>query len=520
VQFLFADHTLDTDTRELCRRGTPIAIPPQAFDLLTYLVQNRDRVVSKDDLLTALWGGRIVADSTLATHINAVRRAIGDSGDEQALIRTFARKGLRFVGKVQSLRTGDQPAPSAAAANSPLPAAPRSDRPAIAVLPFVNMSGDAEQEYFSDGLSEDLIAALSKLRWFFVIARNSSFSYKGRSVHLKQIAEELGVGYVVEGSVRKAGERVRITVQLNDVTTGSHLWAERYDRNLADVFAVQDEITDAIVATIEPQLYAAENFRARRKAPENLDAWNLVMRALRHFWRMSREDNLAAQRLLERAIAIEPDYAQALAVLGVSLVFGVQMGWEAASTVAPIALRTALAAVRADGEDPWAHFALASAHSYTRSIEDSLAEYETALRLNPNFALALAGYGLVLSWGGRGRESAAAVDRAIRLSPRDSFSAIYYGVAGYAAFVQRDYGEAIRLCREGIRQRNDFVAGYRVITAAAGMTGDTDLAKSMLKELRRVHPDVSLAWIRSWLPVPDPGEREHFLEGLRRAGLD
>jgi TolB-like protein len=433
VQFLFADHTLDTDTRELCRRGTPIAIPPQAFDLLTYLVQNRDRVVSKDDLLTALWGGRIVADSTLATHINAVRKAIGDSGDEQALIRTFARKGLRFVGKVQSLPAGDQPAPGTVAANSPLPAAPRSDRPAIAVLPFVNMSGDAEQEYFSDGLSEDLIAALSKLRWFFVIARNSSFSYKGRSVHLKQIAEELGVGYVVEGSVRKAGERVRITVQLNDVTTGSHLWAERYDRNLADVFAVQDEITEAIVATIEPQLYAAENFRARRKAPENLDAWALVMRALRHFWRMSREDNLAAQKLLERAIAIEPDYAQALAVLGVSLIFGVQMGWEPASTVTPIALRTALAAVRADGEDPWAHFALAATYSYTGSIEDSLAEYETALRLNPNFSLAQAGYGLVLSWGGRGRESAAAADRAIRLSPRDSFSAIYYAVAGYAA---------------------------------------------------------------------------------------
>jgi TolB-like protein len=520
VQFLFADHTLDTDTRELCRRGTPIAIPPQAFDLLTYLVQNRDRVISKDDLLTALWGGRIVADSTLATHINAVRRAIGDSGEEQTLIRTFARKGVRFVGKVQSLPAGDRPEPSTAATNSPLPAAPRSDRPAIAVLPFVNMSGDAEQEYFSDGLSEDLIAALSKLRWFFVIARNSSFSYKGRSVHLKQIAEELGVGYVVEGSVRKAGERVRITVQLNDVTTGSHLWAERYDRNLADVFAVQDEITDAIVATIEPQLYAAENFRARRKAPENLDAWDLVMRALRHFWRMSREDNLAAQRLLERAIAIEPDYAQALAVLGVSLVFGVQMGWEAASTVALIALRTALAAVRSDGEDPWAHFALASAYSYTGSIEDSLAEYETALRLNPNFALAQAGYGLVLSWSGRGRESAAAADRAIRLSPRDPFSAIYYGVAGYAAFVQREYGEAIRLCREGIRQRNDFVAGYRVTTAAAGMAGDTELAKSMLKELRRVHPDVSLAWVRSWLPVRDEREREHFLEGLRRAGLD
>ena len=165
---------------------------------------------------------------------------------------------------------------------------PLPDRPAIAVLPFVNMSDDPEQEYFSDGISEDLITALSKLRWFFVIARNSSFVYKGKAVNIRQVAEELGVGYVIEGSVRKDGDRVRITAQLNDVATGSHVWAERYDRGLADVFAVQDEITEAIVASIEPQLYAAENFHAKRKAPDSMDAWGLVMRALSHFWRVTR----------------------------------------------------------------------------------------------------------------------------------------------------------------------------------------------------------------------------------------
>src|ERR1700730_18038491 len=172
-----------------------------------------------------------------------------------------------------------------------------SEKASIAVLPFVNMSGDPEQEYFADGISEDIVMALSKLRWFFVIARNSSFTYKGKAVHMKQIAEELGVGYVVEGSVRKGGERVRITVQLNDVATGSHIWAERYDRDIADVFAVQDEITEAIVAAIEPQLYAAENFRARRKPPNSMDAWDLVMRALSHYWRVTRQDNVVAQAL-------------------------------------------------------------------------------------------------------------------------------------------------------------------------------------------------------------------------------
>ena len=522
MQFLFADHTLDTDTRELRRGDRPIAVEPQVFDVLTYLLQNRERVVSKGDLFASVWRGRTVADSTLASRINAARKAVGDSASEQKLIRTIARRGIRFVGDVESQPTGKAQAAARPRENlqPPTLSLPPSDRPAIAVLAFANMSDDPEQEHFSDGITEDIITALSRLRWFFVIARNSSFIYKGKSVPLKQIAGELGVGYVLEGSVRKSGERVRITVQLNDVATGSHLWGERYDRNLADVFAVQDEITDAIVAAIEPRLYAAEDFRARRKPPQSLDAWNLVMRGLSDFWCMTRIDNHAAQTLLEQAIALDPNYAQAGAVLAVSQMFGVQMGWEPAATVLPMAERTALAAIRADEDDPWAHFALAMVYSHAGSIEDTLAEYEMALRLNPNFALAQACYALVLTWGGRVREGAAAAARAIRLSPRDPFSAIYYAVASYAAFVERDYGESIRLGRESIRQRNDFVAAHRVMTAAAGMAGDPGLAKSTLKELRRVHPDVSLSLIRSWLPVRDPAEREHFLEGLRRAGLE
>ena len=519
MQFLFADHTLDTDTRELRRGGETIAVQPLVFDLLVYLIENRDRVVTREDLLAALWDGRTVADSTLATHVNAARRAIGDSGEEQKLIRTVARRGLRFVGEVQTISAGDAPAPATARTARPA-GLPDSTRPAIAVLAFNNMSGEADQEFFSDGISEDLITALSKLRWFFVVARNSSFSYRGRAVPMKQLADELGVDYVVEGSVRKDGNRVRITVQLIDVATGSHVWAERYDRELADVFAVQDEITEAIVAAIEPQLYAAEHFRARRKAPENLDAWELVMRALSHFWRMTREDNTAAQQLLEQAIAIDPNYAQALAVLAVSRTFGARMGWEDTQASAEFAERAGLTAIRADGEDPWAHVALGAAYSYLGRIEDALACYETAISLNPSFSLAHGYYALVLSWNGRFREGAEAARRALNLSPHDPFSAIFYGVAAYAAYVERDYAEAIRLSRESIRLRADFVGGYRVIVAAAGMADDKELAKVMLPELHRVHPDISLAWVAQQLPLPLVEEREHFLEGLRRAGLD
>jgi TolB-like protein/Tfp pilus assembly protein PilF len=396
---------------------------------------------------------------------------------------------------------------------------PLPDRPAIAVLPFNNMSGDPEQEYFSDGISEDIITALSKLRWFFVIARNSSFIYKGRAVHMKQVAEELGVRYVLEGSVRKGGERVRITAQLNDVATGSHLWAERYDRGLADVFAVQDEITEAIVAAIEPQLYVAENFRAQRKPPDSMDAWDLVMRALSHYWRLTRQDNVVAQALLEKAITIDSNYGQALGVLAASYTFSAHMGWADMAIVAPIAERAALAAILADGEDPWAHLALGCVYLFARRLDDSLAEFELALRLNPNFSLAQGYYGLALSYCGRWEEGDLAARRALRLSPRDPFSALYYGIDSYAQFVGRNYDEAMRLARQALRQRGDFVGAHRVLTAAAGMLGQTEVATAALQELRRAQPNISLAWIANQMPIKQDAERQHYLEALRRAGL-
>jgi len=394
------------------------------------------------------------------------------------------------------------------------------DRPSIAVLAFQNMSGDPEQEYFSDGMSEDIITALSKLRWFFVIARNSSFIYKGRAVHMKQIAEELGVRYVVEGSVRKGGDRVRITAQLNDVATRGYIWAEHYDRGLSDVFAVQDEITEAIVAAIEPQLYAAEDFRARRKPPDSMDAWDLVMRALSHYWRLTRQDSFVAQALLEKAIAIDPNYGQALGVLAASHTFCAHMGWADIATVGPIAERAALTAIMADSEDAWAHFALGGVYLFARRFDDTLAEFELALQLNPNFSLAQGYYGLALSYRGRWEEANKAARRALRLSPRDPFSALYTGIAAYAQFVGRNYDEAMRLAREAIRQRGDFVGAHRVLTAAAGMAGHAKFATAALHALRRAQPNISLAWIAHHMPIEQDAEREHYLEAFRRAGLD
>jgi TolB-like protein len=519
LQFSFAEHTLDTARRELRRGEESIALEPQVFDLLAYLVQSRDRVVSKDDLIESVWGGRIVSDATLSSRIYAARKALGDNGDQQKLIRTIARKGLRFVAPVSTQPNGDEATADAARERPPL-ALPLPDRPAIAVLPFINMSGDPEQEYFSDGISEDIITALSKLRWFFVIARNTSFTYKGQAVHIRQIAEELGVRYLVEGSVRRASGRVRITVQLNDAVTGSQIWAERYDRELADVFAMQDEITAAIVGSIEPQLYAAESFRARRKPTESLDAWDLAMRALSHFWRMTAQDSVTAQALLEQAIAIDPHYGQALGVLAASHAFSAYMGWSDRAASFARAASAATAAVRADGDDPWAQHALGCVHVLARRWDDALAQFELALSLNPNFALAQGYQGVALSLSGRFEEAIEAAGRALRLSPRDPFSAIYCGITAFSHFGARNYEEAMRHARDAIRQRGDFVGAHRVLTAAAAMAGEDDVAATALAEMQRVQPNVSLDWLATNMPIRHPGDLGHYLEGFRRAGLE
>jgi TolB-like protein len=525
LRFVFDGYVLDTNTRELRRGCERIAVEPQVLDLLIYLVENRDRVATKDDMIASVWGGRAVSDTALTSRIYAARKAIGDTGRSQKLIRTIARKGLRFVGTLDA-PAADNASPAAAAPSSdearaePQRTQASLDRPVIAVLPFNNMSDDPEQDYFSDGISEDLITALSKLRWFFVIARNSSFIYKGKAVHVRQVGEELGAGYVVEGSVRRIGDRVRITAQLNDVSSGSHLWAERYDRDAADVFAVQDEITEAVVAAVEPQLYAAENFRARSKPPSSMDAWELVMRALAHYGQVSPADQATTQELLQKAIAIDPDYSQALGLLGSSYAFSAHMGWADAAVVVPLAERAALAAVRIDGEDPWAHHALGGVHLIMRRFDDALAELELALDLNPSFLHAQSYYSTALGFCGRWKEAVDAANRALRLSPRDPFIALIHGSAAVAHYIGGNYEEAIRAAQTAIRLRADYAGAHRVLVAAAGISGQAELAAAALQALRRAQPNISRQWIRTNVPIKLDTDRIHYLEGFRRAGLE
>jgi TolB-like protein len=315
MRYTFEDCILDSDRRELTRGADKIAVGPQVFDLLLYLVKNRAHVVSKDDLLDAVWAGRIVSESTLTSHINAARKAVGDSGQNQRLIRTIARKGFRFVGDVREERPATGPASpvrAAAPAGGPPSHAPElPDKPSLAVMPFLNLSGDPAQDYFIDGVVEDIVSALSRIRWLFVIARNSSFAYKGRAADVTQVGRDLGVRYVLEGSMRKVEKRVRITGQLVDATTGAHVWAERFEGTLDNIFDLQDQMAASVVGAIAPQLERAEIDRAQRKQTESLDAYDYYLRAVACFHKGTREAIDEALPLLYRSMALDPDYAAA-----------------------------------------------------------------------------------------------------------------------------------------------------------------------------------------------------------------
>ncbi|MGC1642138.1 MAG: winged helix-turn-helix domain-containing protein, partial [Pseudolabrys sp.] len=329
MDFRFAGCEIDVAQQELRRRGKAVPTEPKVFDLLVHLIQNRHRIVSKDELIDSVWEGRAISEAALSSCVSAARRAIGDNGEDQLLIRTHHRRGFRFVGRVdgpdtasetvdagQVSPTGSTQVPRLVVAPAIAPALALPDKPSIAVLPFENMSGDPEQEYFADGLTEDIITGLSRQKWFFVIARNSSFAFKGEAADIREVGRELGVRYVLEGSVRRADDRVRVTGQLIDASNGSHLWADRYDRDLSNVFELQDEITNRVIDSVGSQIIVAEAARVRRKPPQNIDAWDLVMQALPNMWRMSVEDQHRAQDLLQQAVALDPEYAHAHALLG------------------------------------------------------------------------------------------------------------------------------------------------------------------------------------------------------------
>ena len=391
-------------------------------------------------------------------------------------------------------------------------------RPSIAVLPFANMSGDPEQEYFADGISEEIITGLSRLRWLFVIARNSSFTYKGKAVDIKRVARELGVRYVLEGSVRKGGNRVRITAQLIDAATGNHIWADRYDGELTDVFALQDEITRKAVAAIEPSLLEAEGVRSQHRAPEDLDAWDMVMRANSQFWRLTKSDSEAAIAMLRRAVQRHPDYAPAHSMLAFALLVSRQVGWISMEPEVNEPAAIAAHAVELDDRDPWAHLALGYVAFTRRRTDEAVDEFQHALDLNPNFAAAHGFLGHALVLDGRSDQAIAHSEQAIRMSPHDPQNALFNVGLAAAHYLAGRYNEAIVYGRKAMQQRFGLTNGHRIYIASLAQAGQIDEARAALAKLQELQPGHSIAWIERNIPYT-PGPMAKFLEGMRKAGL-
>jgi TolB-like protein/Flp pilus assembly protein TadD len=503
LRYCFEEFAFDIDRRELHRGAEVVSITPQVFDLLEYLIRNRERVVSKDELINAVWNGRIVSDAALTTRLNAVRAAIGDTGEEQRLIKTLPRKGFRFVGQVRE---------------TPESALALPDKPSIAVLPFENMSGDPEQEYFADGMVEEIISALSRFKWLFVIARNSCFTFKGKAADVREVGRRLGVRYVLEGSVRKSAGKVRIAGQLIDAVTGAHLWADRFERDLTDVFALQDEVTAAVVSAIQPKLLQTEIAMATRRRPENLTAYDFYLRATQQFYLMTREGLAEAIRLAHRALELDPRFGLVAALAGachmdnVALGYAIDRQFERKEAVRLLRLALSL-----DDSDPETlAFACVTLAFLTGDFQSSIEMADRAVALNPNSFNAWHNRGWVHIFAGLPEEAVRSFERAIRVSPVDPLlHLLFHGMA--QAFIElRRFDEAIVAGKKAQRQNPSYSAACWCLASAFAHLGRDAEAREATARLLEVDPAFTIS---ARIGRGRQSNAKLLTEGLRKAGL-
>jgi TolB-like protein len=508
VLFWFDDFVLDTARRELRGKAGPIPLEPQVFDLLTYLIRNRDRVVSRDDILAAVWKGRLVSDSTLATRINAARGAIGDNGETQRLVRTLPRRGLRFVGVVREVPKQ--------AANA------LADRPSIAVLPFANMSGDVEQDYFADGMAEEITTALSRQRWLAVVSRNSSFSYKGRTIDVKRIGRELAARYVLEGSVRKAAGRLRITGQLVDAETGMHLWADRFDGDIEDIFALQDRVTASVVGAIAPRLERAEIARARRKPTESLDAYDYFLRGMANVHRWTRADSDEALKNLRRAIELDAEFAAAHGLAARCYSQRKACGWvsDRQSETAE-AERLAQRAAELGRDDAVALCMAGIVLAYVSGrLDDGSTLIDRALAMDPNLAWAWVFGSWVKIWLGDAEAAMTRAARAETLSPDDPEVLFFIQTAtAYCHFLAGRYADALSYAQTAVRQRPDVAISTAAVAASGALAGQLRITDETTAHLLQLQPGLRLSDLDELFPFGRADDRRRWSEGLRKAGV-
>jgi TolB-like protein/Flp pilus assembly protein TadD len=520
--YQFESFSLDTARRELRHGDAFVQVEPQVFDLLTYLIAARGRVVSRDDLFASVWQGRIVSEATLSTRLNAARAAIGDNGSEQRLIKTLPRKGIRFVGNVRTVMPPDSGAAAIEApADVPVPrGTPRS--PSVAVLPFANLSADREQDYFADGMTEEIITALSRSSALFVIARNSSFLYRGKAIDVRQVGRELSVAYVLEGSVRRDREGLRITCQLVDAVSGAHLWSDRFDGDMRDVFTLQEQVAESVAAVIEPTLQFAEIGKLTRDPPPQLDAYDLVLRAYGHLAEFTPASMAAALATLEQSRAVDPAYTPAMAALAYCRAQCHFQGWiaqdEATRTAACDLAWRAVELLPNDAQTLWmAAFAIWNMAGTARQPAREL--FRRSLLLNPNSAMALTLAGWIEIMCGNVQEGRAMVVRAQGLNPRDPRGWFISGVMAIAAVIEENYSEALLWAERSLAQNRRFAVALRVSAVAHIKLGQEEQARDAVRTLLTVEPGLTVSGFFARIPVPHPGMAKTYADALGAAGL-
>ena len=529
--YRFEGYLLDAERRELRRGAELLAVEPQVFDLLEYLVRNHQRVVSKNDLVAGVWDGRIVAESTLSSRMTAVRKAVGDDGERQRLIRTIPRKGFRFIAEVRrESRQHNNEAASGTVSRKPEgesrptmdeAALSLPDKPSIAVLPFANISGDPAQRYFVDGVVEDITTALSQFRWLFVIARSSSFTYEGRVVDVKQVGRELGVRYVLEGSIRKAANRVRITAQLIDATTATHLWADRFDGAIEDIFDLQDQLTASVVGAIGPKLERAEIERAKRKPTDSLDAYDHYLRGMDKVYQWTRQSIAEALALFHQAIRVDPGYASAYGMAAYCYVQRKSYGWfvDRPEEVAE-AVRLARQAAALGKDDAVA--LSKAAHAFASLIGDAesgVAFIDQALQLNPNLAAGWYVSGWLRIFFGEPESAIGHLARAVRLSPFDpSIFKVHAGMA-YAHFFADHDRDAAAWAEKALRAGPVYLTGIRAAAVSFAVTGRLVEARKLMRDMRELDPALRISNLKDLLPLRRTKDFAKWAKALRMAGL-
>ncbi|TPQ41829.1 adenylate cyclase 3 [Bradyrhizobium guangdongense] len=521
MRYFFEDYSFDTEKRELRRRSEIVPTTPQVFDLLEYLIRNRDRVVSKDDLVTSIWNGRAISDAALTTRLNAARTAIGDSGGEQRLIKTLPRKGLRFVGSVSEVPEPIYGAVTDGSVESPEASLALPDKPSLAVLPFANLSLDPDQDYFADGMVEDIITGLSRSKSLFVIARQSTFTYKGKATDVQKVGRELGVRYVLEGSVRKEGNRVRISGQLIDATTGLHLWADRFDSQLEDVFDLQDRVACSVIGAISPRVERAEIERAKRKPTESLTAYDYYLRALSCNYRNTRAGNDEGLKLIKVASSIDPEFAATYA-LGANLhAQRKACGWSIDPALERAeASQLANRAIELDRDDPLVLAMVGDALAYVLGkVEEGTDLILRAIELDPNHANARLWGGWAHLWLGDGDAAVQQFQDMLRLSPLDPRAYSAHSGLGFAHFFAGRHDDALASATIAIRLQPSFLGAHYIRTASHAMSGRLEDAQAACAALMQLSPALCVSLIERRPRPFRKADVEKLTQAFRIAGM-